>query len=165
MGLKSKICLGLAIVGACAMLGGMTGAITTGVLANEHQEKAFALLKADETYRLTTEFNAEKNEFEFITEKYVFGEISEIEYKISEMQFENTEKSYEDDLRNLESREHLQTLIKSVPKDEECAKEYEKSQKLGTAMVGCGFAAMGGVAAIIPLAVDEIRSIVNYRER
>ena len=168
MGLKSKICYGLAVIGTLGLIAGTASAVATGVLADKHEEKALAMLKSDETYRITMEFDGAKTLFEAKTEKFLSGEMDPNEYIISKMDFTEAERQFNEDLKELDSRKHLQDLIKTAPLSEECSEEYEKSKKLTLGLVGSMTGALFGFAATCPemiyQSVPRTRVII-YRER
>ena len=156
MGLKSKVCYALTIIGGVLTFAGAASAIATGISGTSLREDALELLKTDQAYRLTAEFNLEEDNFRLVTEKYESGEINQMEYLVSKMEFDNAKKEYEENINNLESREYLQTLMdsESVPKSEECVNEYDKSTKLLQAIGGSIGGSLVGLATFSLSALD-----------
>lgn len=154
---KVGLALGLALGPACFIVG--TVYVAKG---KEHKEKAYSLVREEETCRLTNEFNNKKDEFETLKEKASSGEISTIEYNIASQEFEDIEKEYQDSLKELESTTYLDKIIEAMPQDEEAAKEYEIAENYNTSSISTLVNVAGAVTVVEMLASQVI--VENFND-
>lgn len=147
---KVGLALGLAIGPACFIVGSVYVA-----KGKEHKERAYSLVRDEETCRLTNEFNTKKGEFEVLEGKAASGEISTTEYNIAAQEFENIEIEYQNSLKELESTAYLDSIIEAMPQDEEAAKEYEIAKNYNAPSIST-LVNVAGAATLVEILASQV---------